>query len=99
MPRGSYASTRCACASPRIGGRETGADPLRIRIYSDIHLEYATFVPPEEDADVVVLAGDIANGAKGIEWARETFRPPVLYLAGNHEYYEGEFEAVQAAMR
>jgi len=41
---------------------------------------------------------DIGNGAAGIDWARETFRDPVLYLAGNHEYYEGEFEAVQEAM-
>jgi 3',5'-cyclic AMP phosphodiesterase CpdA len=72
---------------------------VRIRIYSDIHLERAPFSPPESDADVVVLAGDIANGAAGIEWARATFRPPVVYLAGNHEYYEGEFESVQAAMR
>src|SRR2546429_7333359 len=27
-----------------------------------------------------------------------SFGGPVLYLAGNHEYYEGEFEAVQKAM-
>jgi len=71
---------------------------LRIRIYSDLHLEFVPFVPPENDADVIVLAGDIGNGAAGIEWARETFEKPVLYLAGNHEYYEGEFEAVQEAM-
>jgi predicted phosphodiesterase len=71
---------------------------LRIRIYSDIHLEFAQFSPSAKDADLIVLAGDIANGATGIEWARETFEKPVLYLAGNHEYYEGEFEAVQEAM-
>lgn len=72
---------------------------MRIRIYSDIHLEHAPFAPPANDADVVVLAGDIANGVAGIEWAKKAFRTPVLYLAGNHEYYEGEFESVQAAMR
>jgi len=71
---------------------------LRIRVYSDLHLEFAPFVPPENDADVIVLAGDIDNGAAGIEWARGAFGKPVLYLAGNHEYYEGEFEAVQRAM-
>ena len=71
---------------------------MRIRIHSDLHLEFAPFVPPPSDADVIVLAGDIDNGAAGIEWARETFEKPVLYLAGNHEYYEGEFEAVQEAM-
>jgi predicted phosphodiesterase len=72
---------------------------LRIQIYSDIHLERAPFAPPESDADVVVLAGDIANGAAGVEWAKEIFDAPVLYLAGNHEYYEGEFESVSSAMR
>ena len=71
---------------------------MRIRVYSDIHLEYAPFAPPECGADVVVLAGDIGNGAAGIEWAKEAFDAPVLYLAGNHEYYEGEFDAVQAIM-
>ncbi len=71
---------------------------MRIRVYSDLHLEFAPFVPPENDADVIVLAGDIDNGAAGIEWARGAFGKPVLYLAGNHEYYEGEFEAVQRAM-
>ena len=71
---------------------------MRIRVYSDLHLEFAPFVPPPSDADVIVLAGDIDNGAAGIEWAREAFGKPVLYLAGNHEYYEGEFEAVQEAM-
>src|SRR6478736_4221572 len=95
----------CGCASPPRGARRAGADfagcdaPVRIRIYSDIHLERAPFSPPSNDADLVVLAGDIANGAAGIEWAKATFRAPVLYLAGNHEYYEGEFESVQAAMR
>jgi 3',5'-cyclic AMP phosphodiesterase CpdA len=72
---------------------------VRIRIYSDVHLERAPFSPPANDADLVVLAGDIANGAAGIEWAKATFSSPVLYLAGNHEYYEGEFESVQSAMR
>src|SRR5258708_38133660 len=71
---------------------------MRIRIYSELHLEFAPFVPTANDADAIVLAGDIANGAAGIEWAGKTFAQPVLYLAGNHEYYEGEFEAVQQAI-
>src|SRR2546430_14688891 len=68
---------------------------LRIRIYSDLHLEFTPFEPPANDADAVVLAGDIANGAAGIAWARETFGGPGLYLARNHEDYEGEVEAGQ----
>ena len=72
---------------------------MRIQIYSDVHLEHGPFAPPETDADLVVLAGDIDNGAAGIEWAKRTFRRPVIYLAGNHEYYEGEFDSVQQALR
>src|SRR2546430_12385694 len=71
---------------------------LRIRIYSDLHLEFAPFLSPPDDADVIGLAGDIDNGAAGGEWAGETFRRPALYLAGNHEYYHGEFEAGQKAI-
>jgi predicted phosphodiesterase len=71
---------------------------VRIQVLSDIHLEVVPFVPERTDADLVVLAGDIANGAAGIDWAARSFRVPVIYLAGNHEYYEGEFGAVQAAL-
>jgi predicted phosphodiesterase len=71
---------------------------VRIHVLSDLHLEAAPFVPAKVDADVVVLAGDIGNGTAGIEWAKRAFHLPVLYLAGNHEYYEGEFEEVRDAM-
>lgn len=71
---------------------------MRILVLSDLHLEVRPFEPAATSADLVVLAGDIANGAAGIEWARQVFRVPVLYLAGNHEYYEGDFDEVQAAL-
>src|SRR5258708_14420762 len=76
-----------------------GAALLRIKIYSDLPLEHEPFVPPDPRVALVGLAGDIDNGAAGIDWARRTFRSPVIYLAGNHEYYEGEFDSVQQAMR
>lgn len=71
---------------------------MRIHVLSDLHLECAPFDPPAAEADVVVLAGDIDNGAAGIEWAKAEFRAPAVYLAGNHEYYDGEFGEVQAAL-
>ena len=43
---------------------------MRIRVLSDLHLEFKDWNPPKADADVVVLAGDIHVGVKGIEWAR-----------------------------
>jgi predicted phosphohydrolase len=63
---------------------------VRIRILSDLHLEFADFRPPPAFADVVVLAGDIHVGTAGVTWAQHEFPDtPVLYVMGNHEYYRG----------
>ncbi|MBS2023631.1 MAG: metallophosphoesterase [Deltaproteobacteria bacterium] len=61
---------------------------MRIRVFSDLHLEFVPFEPPPVPADVVVLAGDIDVRGRGLEWAQRTFAgTPVVYVAGNHEYY------------
>ena len=61
---------------------------MKIRVLSDLHLEFADWRPPSVDEDVVVLAGDIAEGVLGIQWARECFtRTLIIYVPGNHEYY------------
>jgi len=66
---------------------------MRIHILSDLHLEFGDFDPPRTDADVVVLAGDIHVGTRGVAWARERFHPtPVL---GNHEYYSGRVQSAR----
>jgi predicted phosphodiesterase len=71
---------------------------MRIAVYSDLHREVSPFQPPHLDTDVVVLAGDIDNGARGVQWAKDAFDRPVLYVAGNHEYYDGEYYEVQRAL-
>lgn len=61
---------------------------MRIRVLSDLHREFGHSPLPEVASDVVVLAGDIERGTKGVAWARQTFPDvPVLYVAGNHEHY------------
>lgn len=61
---------------------------MRVQVLSDIHVEFHSFEPPDVDADVVILAGDIHVKDKGLEWAIEKFpHTPVLYVLGNHEYY------------
>src|SRR5262245_57469316 len=61
---------------------------MRLHVLGDLHLEFAPFVPPATDAEVVVLCGDINLGTKGLAWAKETWPDrPVIYIAGNHEYY------------
>ncbi|MFC0400747.1 metallophosphoesterase [Paraburkholderia rhizosphaerae] len=74
---------------------------MKIRVLSDLHLECdEPDVIPHADADLVVLAGDIHNHAQGLRWAAETFdgAVPVVYVPGNHEYYDGEFGALESAM-
>ena len=62
--------------------------PLRLHVLSDLHLEHAPYPEPPADADVLVLAGDIATGTRGVRWARAWAQGrPVLYVAGNHEFY------------
>jgi len=61
---------------------------VRIRVLSDLHNEFRSFMPPEIVADVTVLAGDIDIGKRGVGWAATVFGGrPVIYVAGNHEYY------------
>jgi predicted phosphodiesterase len=77
---------------------------MRIRVLSDLHLEVRPFEPGAdggaagEAADVVVLAGDICNGDAAVAWAAGAFNGPVLYVPGNHEYYDGEYHAAHAAL-
>ena len=71
---------------------------MRLHILSDLHLEVAPFEAPVTDADLVILAGDIDNGTRGMDWARKSFPQPVLYLAGNHEAYEADFDQTEAAL-
>ncbi len=61
---------------------------MKLHVLSDLHTEFADFTPPDVDADIVVLAGDIGVGLGGLDWASRTFVDrPVVYVPGNHEYY------------
>ncbi len=61
---------------------------MKLLVLSDLHTEFSDFEPPDTDADVVVLAGDIGVGAGGIDWAARQFPDaPVVYVPGNHEFY------------
>ena len=71
---------------------------MKLNILSDLHLRQAPLPVPGNDADVVVLAGDIARPAEAMAWARG-FAKPVLYVPGNHEHYGDTIEATVAALR
>ena len=66
---------------------------MKLHVLSDLHTEFADFSPPETDADVVILAGDIGVGLGGIEWAARQFpKALVIYVPGNHEFYGNDIE-------
>ena len=64
---------------------------MKIHLLSDLHLEFAAYEPDKaavEECDVVVLAGDIDRGSRGLMRARYLFPSKrIIYIAGNHEFY------------
>jgi len=72
---------------------------MRVYLLSDVHLEFTPFVPPAVDAEVVILAGDIDVGTRGLAWAERMFDCPILYVAGNHEYYGGHLSRTLEKLR
>lgn len=78
---------------------------MRIQLASDLHLEFlesrcpgARLVHPAPGADLLVLAGDIHNGVKGIE-AFADWPVPVIYIAGNHEFYDHDWASTRQDLR
>ncbi len=66
---------------------------MKIALYSDLHRETyrsQAWTLARPAADLVILAGDIGSDEQGLHWAAQTFAPlPIIYVAGNHEYYGG----------
>ncbi|MBB3979741.1 Icc-related predicted phosphoesterase [Rhizobium azooxidifex] len=65
---------------------------MKLWIISDLHLEFGQpFVGPPPEADVLVCAGDLLTRGivPSIEWLATNIPSsmPVVFTAGNHEYY------------
>lgn len=79
--------------------------PLRIQVASDLHHEmlalsphpHATLITPAANADLLILAGDIDGDERGVlRYAK--WPVPVLYVAGNHEFYGREMRRTRSNM-
>ncbi|WP_429249761.1 metallophosphoesterase [Paraburkholderia sp. GAS333] len=73
---------------------------MQIQLASDLHLEMINrnfprerLIEPAPDAELLVLAGDIHNGSTAFSLFRD-WPVPVIYVAGNHEFYDGIFDTV-----
>ncbi len=73
---------------------------MRVRILSDLHREFGHVELPDIPADLVILAGDIDRGTRGVAWAKQRFPDtPVLYVCGNHEFYGERIGRLQENLR
>jgi predicted phosphodiesterase len=80
---------------------------MRLQIASDLHLEMLwrdprllgwQVIEPAPEADLLILAGDIHQGAQAVT-AFLDWPVPVLIVPGNHEAYESSIGSALAAMR
>lgn len=77
---------------------------MRIQLASDLHLDllrrwpHECLISPAPGAELLVLAGDIHRGLRAIE-CFASWPVPVLYLAGNHEYYDSQWEPLRSDLR
>jgi predicted phosphodiesterase len=71
---------------------------MKLQILSDLHLGVSGMEPEQTDADLYVLAGDVARPAAACAWAQR-LEKPVIYVAGNHEFYGGELRRTVDELR
>lgn len=72
---------------------------VSIHILSDLHLEFEDYSTSIE-TDIVIMAGDIHIGTKGLAWAREHFpKSEIIYVAGNHEFYGHNYQVLLQQFR
>ena len=79
---------------------------MKIAIGSDIHLEFGPLnINNDEDAEVLVLAGDICNASQFNDDFADFFKKSselfsdVIYIMGNHEHYNGDFALSENVLR
>jgi hypothetical protein len=84
-------------------------DESTILLIDDVHLEHRDLIMQESFADylkskiqivknelknpILVCAGDIDEGIKGIEWLKQ-FECDIVYVCGNHEFWNNDYYEV-----
>lgn len=78
---------------------------MKLQLASDLHLEHLsrmfpgeTLIRPAHEADVLVLAGDVAQATDAVALFAD-WPVPVLYVLGNHEAYRERLECVIDELR
>jgi Icc protein len=83
---------------------------MKLAWATDIHFDSCPAAPrarfladlAASGAEVVLIGGDIAEAPDLEEWLRpleEALRRPIFFVLGNHDYYGGSVEPLEARMR
>lgn len=81
---------------------------MNIHIASDMHLEFTwqrtkllghTGLEHVPGTDLLILAGDIGVGTVMAQSTFQDWPTPILYIAGNHEYYGGDITKINKELR
>jgi hypothetical protein len=72
---------------------------MRLQLLSDLHLETESYdAEPAPGAELLVLAGDVDSRWHGLRQFRD-WPVPVLFVPGNHEYDQRDFDQARAGLR
>lgn len=71
---------------------------MKVNILSDLHVGFSAHDTPLNDADLAILAGDIAPPRQAAQWAMRLTKP-VVYVLGNHELYGSSIEAATGELK
>lgn len=78
---------------------------MKIKILSDLHLEFSPFTPTYDGEDLLILAGDISgkkcDDVKNFikEYLKLSTSAKVIFILGNHEYYGATLSYVDDCYR
>lgn len=75
---------------------------IKLHLLSDLHLEVSQFKPHQasEEADVILVAGDIWKKDHGIRMLRSMWPDKqIVTVSGNHEHYRTEINSNMQCMR
>jgi Icc-related predicted phosphoesterase len=73
---------------------------LKLHVLCDLHIEFGGFEVPVVGADVIIFAGDVHIQDKGLRWIfDQNFRVPIIYVLGNHEFYNDNFPGLIDKLR
>ena len=81
---------------------------MKIQILSDLHIDsyvrrYESIGKiPQTEADIVIVAGDTANGEYGMPWLQqqsERLGKPIFTITGNHEYFGQDILSFDAVLQ